>query len=50
MPTDADPTDWPEEPVDGGASDRSVRPTSEEQALQLLQRTLGAEKIGEVAP
>jgi DNA polymerase-3 subunit gamma/tau len=28
--------------------ERTARQTSEQQALQLLQQTLGAEKIGEV--
>ena len=36
--------------VDPDADERTGAGTSEQQALELLQRTLGAEKIGEVAP
>ncbi len=36
--------------VDLHGDERTGAGTSEQQALELLQRTLGAEKIGEVAP
>jgi DNA polymerase-3 subunit gamma/tau len=38
------------EPVDEPTGGRSPVQTGEQQALELLRRTLGAEKIGEVAP
>jgi hypothetical protein len=38
------------EPVDEPTGGRSPVQTGEPQALELLRRTLGAEKIGEVAP
>jgi DNA polymerase III subunit gamma/tau len=37
-----------DEPGDEVVDERTARQTSEQQALQLLQQTLGAEKIGEV--
>ncbi len=44
--------DWWDESYDDldAHSDTSVRESSEEQALRLLQQTFGAEKIGEVTP
>jgi DNA polymerase-3 subunit gamma/tau len=37
-----------DEPLDEVLDERTARQTSEQQAMQLLQQTLGAEKIGEV--
>jgi DNA polymerase-3 subunit gamma/tau len=37
-----------DEPVDGIVDEKAARQTSEQHALELLQQTLGAEKIGEV--
>jgi DNA polymerase-3 subunit gamma/tau len=37
-----------DEPLDEVIDEQTARQTSEQQALQLLQQTLGAEKIGEV--
>ncbi|WP_345636613.1 hypothetical protein [Rugosimonospora acidiphila] len=37
-----------DEPLDEIVNDQTAHLTSEQQALQLLQQTLGAEKIGEV--
>jgi len=37
-----------DEPLDGPLDERTVRQTSEEQAVHLLRQTLGAEKISEI--
>jgi DNA polymerase-3 subunit gamma/tau len=37
-----------DEPLDEVVDEQTARQTSEQQAMQLLQQTLGAEKIGEV--
>ena len=37
-----------DEPTDEVIDERTARQTSEQQAMQLLQQTLGAERIGEI--